>query len=476
MHPSGDKNMKKFSLQRNFRATSVALAAASLAAATLPASAAEPGTQKVVSLTKVGEARVSRTVYDYTFKVQVQNGRTPMRGLKARLAVAGASAIIVDGDVDVGDLDVGESTIPGDTVTIRQDRSEAFDPGALVWQFTGEEDRRPVGPVSTWFGITNLHYQIGDLSFIQDGAVSGTYTGRTLTAEQAVDKVWSALAKGGASVPAYMFIGHDHGDHSQDTAVWAAKFPDMKIIAANTQCASLATKGIRNSCTSWAPSNTDGNYAMQLGEYVTIRPVKWKHADHSGCVTTNTLFPTVGLLITTETRKGRVHIWVHDSGSGNNLNQNVTEAGLGTFLNPIDSLTNAMRNAGATRIDLWQGGSETRVIKQAKWIVPRWHPKVFQPQHWAEQNMLAGIPYDYYPGPAFSSYLSTNGVAVLKQQNYLDAVMVTPSGTKRIDNAAAKAEMGLPATGSGPGPVGPHPRLATQPNGQCDEDTDFVAG
>lgn len=327
-------------------------------------------------------------------------------------------------------------------------------------------DTRPDGVVATWFGVTNHHYQIGGVSFLQDGQVSN-YMGDALTNVQAVDKVWAALAKGGATAPTHIFIGHDHTpDHSRDTPVWAAKFPNVKVIAAKSQCDRLKSLNVPNECTSLTPAMSNGTHVIKLGDHVEIRPVKWLHANHSGCTTTTTTFPTWGYLIRVSTKTGVVTVFSNDSGSGDNLNQPILEDGQ-TFASPISSLAAAMQGAGVSRLDLWQGGSETRVLKQARWIVPLWRPKAFQPQHWAERNMLQGIPYDWFPGPTFTQYLADNSVNVVKQQNYMDAVIVDPTSTRRQANAAVKAELGLPADGTGPGPVGVHPRLATIPSGEC---------
>lgn len=333
-------------------------------------------------------------------------------------------------------------------------------------------DTRPDNVAATWFGVTNHHYQIGDVSFIQDGAVS-LYVGDSMNATAAVDKTWTALAKGGATTPSHIFVGHDHGDHSVDTAVWARKFPNARIVGPKSQCDSLAQAGVRNECLSLTPEMANGRYVIKLGEHVTIRPVRWLHANHSGCglgSAAQAATPTYGFLIRTDTKGGVVAVYANDSGTGDNLTVPVVDAASGTYGAPLTNLASAMQDAGVSRLDLWQGGSETRVLKQARYIVPLWHPKAFQPQHWAERNMLQGIPYDWFPGPTFTKYLADNNVAVVKQQNYFDAIVVDATSTRRQSNPAVKAEWGLPADGTGPGPVGTHPRLATIPSGECPTD------
>jgi len=37
-------------------------------------------------------------------------------------------------------------------------------------------------------------------------------------------------------------------------------------------------------------------------------------------------------------------------------------------------------------------------------------PEAYQPQHWAELNLLQGVPYYFFPGPTFAQYLADNNV------------------------------------------------------------------
>jgi hypothetical protein len=328
---------------------------------------------------------------------------------------------------------------------------------------------KPDNLVATWFGVTNHHYQIGDVSFVQDGQVSN-YVGGTMDAQAAVNLVWDALAKGGATPPTHIFIGHDHtADHSRDIPQWINRFPEVKVYAPLSTCSRLANQGIPNECTALTPDKADGRYTIELGEHVQVRPVRWRHSNHSGCVTNVNTTPTYGFLISANTKSGLVTVYSNDSGSGTPdlLTTPVMDLETGTYLPPMEALGNAMQGAGAPYMDLWQGGSETRVIRQARHVVPAFKPKAYQPQHWAERNLLEGIPYYFFPGPTFAQYLADNNVDMLMQENYLDAVVVDTASTRRHPNPEVKAHLGLPANGPGPGPVGPHPRLVTVPSGEC---------
>src|SRR5882757_4034395 len=75
----------------------------------------------------------------------------------------------------------------------------------------------------TWFGITNWHYQIGDLGIMLDGAVSfrSEGLGKQQINKEIVDKVHDALKKEGSID--VILLGHKHDDHSLDSPYWALK-------------------------------------------------------------------------------------------------------------------------------------------------------------------------------------------------------------------------------------------------------------
>lgn len=100
---------------------------------------------QVVELVKVSEVRVSRTGFDFIFKVRVSNpGPTAYKDVVLTLTAAGAGASVIDGAVALGSIGAGASVLAGDTITIRQDRTRPFDPAALVWQIVGTPVTNPV--------------------------------------------------------------------------------------------------------------------------------------------------------------------------------------------------------------------------------------------------------------------------------------------------------------------------------------------
>lgn len=91
---------------------------------------------RVVDLTKLSEVRVSRTVFDYAFRLRVRNtGNTVYENVRLTLATVGAGASIVDGVAVLDRIAAGAEVVIGnDTVTIRQDRAQTFDIAALTWR------------------------------------------------------------------------------------------------------------------------------------------------------------------------------------------------------------------------------------------------------------------------------------------------------------------------------------------------------
>lgn len=91
----------------------------------------------VTGISKTGETRVGRTVFDYVFQVSFKNnGSEALSDVSATLTAVGAGATIVDGTVLFSSIGAGASVTPADSITIRQDRSVPFNPAALVWTIT----------------------------------------------------------------------------------------------------------------------------------------------------------------------------------------------------------------------------------------------------------------------------------------------------------------------------------------------------
>jgi len=91
----------------------------------------------VTGVTKISETRISRSVYDYVFRLTVKNNSAQVQnGINAKLLSAGNGTTIIDGAVQVGSMNAGSTVTTTDTITLRQDRTLPFSFNALVWEIT----------------------------------------------------------------------------------------------------------------------------------------------------------------------------------------------------------------------------------------------------------------------------------------------------------------------------------------------------
>jgi hypothetical protein len=100
----------------------------------------------VLSVTRISEVRVSRTIFDYTFRIEVKNDGDAFNGVVAELVQVGAGSTIVQGRVPVGDLAAAALASPAQTVTVRHDRARPFDLSAWRWAFSGQAASPPIVP------------------------------------------------------------------------------------------------------------------------------------------------------------------------------------------------------------------------------------------------------------------------------------------------------------------------------------------
>src|SRR3989344_2421820 len=83
--------------------------------------------------TLVSSVRISRTVYENTYKADVSNWGTADATITASLASTAAHITVMEGALSFGDVVEGATQESTDTFTVRHDRSLPFDNDALVW-------------------------------------------------------------------------------------------------------------------------------------------------------------------------------------------------------------------------------------------------------------------------------------------------------------------------------------------------------
>ncbi|MGI9335711.1 MAG: PKD domain-containing protein, partial [Gammaproteobacteria bacterium] len=85
--------------------------------------------------TLISERIVGRTLREYTYRLDVVNTGGAVDNVTATVTSASPNTVIIDADLDFGNVAAGERASSIDTFTLRQDRMFPFDPGALEYLF-----------------------------------------------------------------------------------------------------------------------------------------------------------------------------------------------------------------------------------------------------------------------------------------------------------------------------------------------------
>jgi hypothetical protein len=98
----------------------------------IPLSNVAAGENDVISvdgLTKIAERRISRTVYEYDFKLRVSNrSSNSIANVKINILAVGRGSHVVDPLSSIDQVSANSEVLSSDTVTIRHDRAFAFAP------------------------------------------------------------------------------------------------------------------------------------------------------------------------------------------------------------------------------------------------------------------------------------------------------------------------------------------------------------
>ncbi|RKT79384.1 hypothetical protein DFJ68_2852 [Terracoccus luteus] len=306
----------------------------------------------------------------------------------------------------------------------------------------------------TWFGISNWHYQIGDIGILLDGAVG--YPASTPNPE-VVTKVRTALQKTGSIE--YVLLGHLHGDHSVDTPEWV-KQTGATLIGSAAACEEARAYGVPEHLL----RPVKGGERFQLSRYVEMHVVKWVHSVSVGEVSDlDGGIETFGFVLKVQTPAKELTMFFSDSGAGGSeLTKEHVVDGENRGA-PLSNLGLAMKAAGLSTFEIWQPGPESRVVTQARVLVPTYQPKYLMPHHLGARggfNLFGGLHYAFKPEevPKLMSVLDDFDVPLVPPVNYFDAWVYDRNGLRSVDNARVKVSLGLPPEGPGPNPQGPNPR------------------
>ena len=349
---------------------------------------------------------------------------------------------------------------------------------AAVWIISAAAHMAAAAPSYvdiTWMSISNLYYELGPLGIVTDGYVSripqsaffGGGGGLASTHSPykpdvaAVTRVLNAL--GGPSKVNLLLTGHSHFDHSFDTATWS-RLTGARIIGSKTTCLQAqAEKVPADRCRA-----VSGREAIQLGDGVTMRVVRWNHSGdpktnpeqhnpielsgvpvpdpatgglHAGVAED---FPNGGgnrgFLFAVDGPQGRFSWFFQNSASAVDLHVPIVVDGV-DYGAPIENLKAAMKDAGLDSVDLWIG-SGGRAI--AELVVPVLKPKAYLPVHWdgLYGAFEKGVPRAY-TDQNLEPFLSASSIRLVRPGQYMDKWRLDRSGVRPVDNSQIKKMLGF---------------------------------
>lgn len=140
-----------------FRALILLVLLGSLAVSARLSAATGPG---ITGYNLLSSQRVTRTQFDYKYSVTFSTGGQALKGVVAHVTSKSAATVIIDGEIFIGDVAANATITPPDTMTLRQDRTVAFNPADLVWSIT------PGGPtVQVSVSVTDPGVMGGSVSY-----------------------------------------------------------------------------------------------------------------------------------------------------------------------------------------------------------------------------------------------------------------------------------------------------------------------
>jgi len=97
----------------------------------------------IASYQKVSEARITRSITEFTYRADLTNSGPAISGAVATVASLSPATTVVEGRVTFGALASGTTASSVDTFTFRHDRSVPFDFSVLRWTVIADEVNQP---------------------------------------------------------------------------------------------------------------------------------------------------------------------------------------------------------------------------------------------------------------------------------------------------------------------------------------------
>ena len=269
--------------------------------------------------------------------------------------------------------------------------------------------------------------------------LDGETRNRGSTADAAsVGKAITSLQRGGSID--VILVGHDHGDHSAQVPEWARQ-TGKPVYAPATVCTKLNAAGLPpEQC-----NTLKGGEKIELDRHTDVHVVRWVHSVDCDELSNGTGGPeTFGFLIVARTHKKDeiLNVYVSDSGAGGPDLTTPRVADGVTYGSPLSNLAAAVNAAGLRHIDIWQGGPESRMVYQARTVVPAFDVRTFMPHHLNSRanaqsrfDLTYGMhyPYSVDDQPKLRAFLDASGVPQVYPTNYFDKWVYSKAGITKID-------------------------------------------
>lgn len=93
----------------------------------------------VDSYEQITAVRISRTHYQYTYKIHITNTGEALTNLRATVSSTTSATTIIENELTFGDVPASATAVSEDTIEFQHNRTVAFDTSALVYEFTYDQ-------------------------------------------------------------------------------------------------------------------------------------------------------------------------------------------------------------------------------------------------------------------------------------------------------------------------------------------------
>lgn len=178
---------------------------------------------QVDALVLKAERRVTRTVYEYDYRLRIANGGAALAGVTVELVGVGAGTQIVEPVVVAGVLPAGQKTTPADTITIRHDRSKPLSLAGMSWNFA-------VAPVVQGTAAVGAALANAKVTVIDTAKANACYEAPIYTSGVGQ---FTCTVRPGLVAPLLVVVGDPQGSYAPMVSIVEALPPSGSALVAN---------------------------------------------------------------------------------------------------------------------------------------------------------------------------------------------------------------------------------------------------